>query len=353
MTYHTLVENWSAITLSANDSFLAALNLSTTCGYQLALVIKEDGKLAGMVTDSDIRKALLKGVNLDDSVCKVMNSSPVVVSPDTKQAEAFQLMLFNHFFHLPIVNADGILVGLHVAPQLQSLQVIYEPLVIMAGGLGKRLMPLTQNVPKPMLPINEKPILQHIIESAKIEGFTNIVISVNYLAEQIIDFFGNGSAFDLSIDYLHENNPLGTAGALANLPSRFNDQNIVVTNADLISKARFNDLLRYLKAELCDGVMAVRSMEWKNPFGVVVSKGNELLGLDEKPTYQYQVNAGMYVLSPNIRKLLVPESYCDMPDLFTKALHAGLNLRIFPLHEDWLDIGRPEEYQAACGMNAS
>jgi len=330
MTYHTLVENWSALTLSVNDSFLAALNLSTTCGYQLALVIKADGKLVGMVTDSDIRKALLKGVNLDDSVCKVMNSSPVVVSPNTNQMEAFQLMLLNHFFHLPIVNSDGILVGLHVVPQLQASQVISEPLVIMAGGLGKRLMPLTKNVPKPMLRINEKPILQHIIESARFEGFTNIVISVNYLAEQIIDFFGNGSAFDLNIDYLHENNPLGTAGALANLPTKFTDQNVVVTNADLISKARFNDLLRYLKDELCEGVMAVRTMELKNPFGVVLTKGNELLGLDEKPTYRHQVNAGMYVLSPAIRKLLVPDSYCDMTDLFTRALHAGLNLVYSP-----------------------
>ncbi len=349
MIHRTRVDDWFTITLNEDDSFAAALNVMSIGGYQLCLVRKNNGGLAGMVTDSDIRKALLKGVALEQNVCEVMNGSPLVVSPELGEAEAHQLMLINHFFHLPIVDHKGQLVGLHVAQQLCSPEPLKETLVIMAGGRGKRLMPLTANIPKPMLPLHGKPILEHIIEKAKLDGFQKIVISVNYLSEVITNHFGNGESHGVAIEYLHEKQPLGTAGALGSLKNETRQQPVVVTNGDVITDVAYSDLLNLMQSERSDGVMAVRLQEWQNPFGVVHSEGSTLLGVEEKPINRHQVNAGMYVLGPALIDLLVPNIYCDMPDLFSLGLKENLKLNIFPLHESWLDIGRPDDYKAAGG----
>jgi dTDP-glucose pyrophosphorylase len=349
MAPRTRVYDWAAITLSEADLFSAALELMNRGGYQLALVRRGDGRLAGMVTDSDIRKALLRGIGLDQPVAEVMNASPLVVSAELGEIEAHQLMLLNHYFHLPIVDTKGRLVGLHVAEQLQSAKPRCEALVIMAGGRGQRLMPLTATTPKPMLPLHGRPILEHIIEQAKHEGFHRIVISVNYLADIIIEYFGDGSNHGVTIDYLREDHPLGTAGALAHLPGDIKAEAIAVTNADIKTDVAYSDLLTQAIRESADGIMAVRRQEWQNPFGVVRSQGNQLIGIDEKPIYRHQVNAGIYVLTPRLLELLEPNQYCDMPDLFLHGLERHLNLQIFPIHESWLDIGQLADYHAAGG----
>jgi dTDP-glucose pyrophosphorylase len=349
MAPRTRVADWPSITLTQSESVSAALELMNRGGYQLALVRRADARLAGMVTDSDIRKALLRGISLDQPVAAVMNSTPLVVSPELGEAEAHQLMLLNHFFHLPVVDVSGQLVGLHVAEQLRSPEPRSETLVIMAGGRGQRLMPLTADLPKPMLPLHGRPILEHIIERAKLEGFRQVVISVNYLAEIITSHFGDGSNHGVMIEYLVENQPLGTAGALAALPANLRAEPVVVTNADVITDVAYADLLSQALREGADGLMAVRLQEWQNPFGVVRSEGNRLLGLEEKPVYRHQVNAGMYVLAPSLLDLLEPNIYCDMPDLFSRGLGQGLKLQVFPLHESWLDIGRPDDYMTAGG----
>ena len=197
-----------------------------------------------------------------------MNASPLVVSPDLGEAEANQIMLLNHFFHLPVVNANGKLVGLHVADQLRSREPRSETLVIMAGGRGKRLMPLTADTPKPMLPVNGRPILDHILERVKMEGFRKIVISVNYLSHVITEHFGDGSSHGVEITYLHEGKALGTAGALSALPKSHLNEHIVVTNADLITNLSYSDMLNQGRAEEIDGLMAVRVQEWQSPFGL-------------------------------------------------------------------------------------
>jgi len=350
MPAHTRVQNWESVTLSETHTFAEALERINSGGYQLALVRRVDGRLAGMVTDSDIRKALLRGVTLPQPVVEVMNPSPLVVYPDLGEAEAHQLMLLNHFFHLPVVDGNGRLVGLHVAEQLRSPEPRSETLVIMAGGRGQRLMPLTATTPKPMLTLNGRPILELIIERVKIEGFRDVVISVNYLAEVITSHFGDGSAHGVSITYLHENHPLGTAGALAALPARHRQEPVVVTNADVITDVAYGDLLSQARMDGADGLMAVRLHEWHNPFGVVRSDGHRLLGLEEKPVYRHQVNAGMYVVGPALLDLLEVNHYCDMPDLFSRGLEEGLAMHVFPLHEDWFDIGRPGDYEAAGGQ---
>jgi len=347
MAPQTRVHNWFEITLSETASFASALELMNLGGYQLALVRRADGRLAGMVTDSDIRKALLRGITLEQSVTEVMNASPLVVSPELGDAAAHQLMLLNHFFHLPVVDSTGQLVGLHVAEQFRSSDQKSEALVIMAGGRGIRLMPLTATTPKPMLPLHGRPILEHIIEQAVSEGFQKIFISVNYLADQIISYFGDGSAYGVNICYLKEDQPLGTAGSLAALPDDIRENPVVVINADVITSVAYGDLISQLRNESANALMAVRMQAWQNPFGVVYTEGNRLLGLEEKPVCRYQVNTGIYVLDSAMLNLLQPNVYCDMPDLFRWGLDHGLNLQVFPLHETWQDIGNPADYEKA------
>jgi len=349
MAPHTRVQNWETIVLSESDTFAEALERINSGGYQLALVRRFDGRLAGMVTDSDIRKALLRGVTLSKSVAEVMNAFPLVVSPDLSEVQAHQLMVLNHFFHLPVVDDSGRLMGLHVAEQLRSPELRSETLVIMAGGRGQRLMPLTETIPKPMLLLNGKPILEQIIERIKSEGFHNVVISVNYLGDVITDYFGDGSAHGIDIIYLYEKEPLGTAGALAALPPRYRQEPVVVINADVITDVALGDLLNQARMDGSDGLMAVRLQEWQNPFGVVRSEGHLLLGLEEKPVYRHQVNAGMYVVGPALLDLLELNQYCDMPDLFLRGIRERLSMHVFPIHETWLDIGRPADFKAAGG----
>ena len=347
---HTLVNNWKIITIKPTDTFETALNVINQGGYQICLVCDSSGKLAGVVTDSDIRKALIREVQLCEQVTKVMNLAPLIVAPELGENEAHQLMIINHYFHLPIVNPQGILIGLHVAEQLQSKVYRNEALVIMAGGRGRRLMPLTDKCPKPMLPIRGKPILEHLIERAKSDGFQKIILSVNYLAEQIVNHFEDGKKFDLSINYIHEKEPLGTAGALSLLEDNIKSSPIIVTNGDILTDVSYSDLLGPLYNDHCDGVMAVRLQEWQNPFGVILSKDTKLIDLEEKPIHRYQVNAGIYALNPSLLKLLVPGEYCDMTDLFLKGMKSNLDLRVFPLHETWLDIGRLSDYEQAVGQ---
>jgi len=347
MTIHTLAQDWESITINIDSCFAHALKVINKGGYQLCLIRSSKGQLLGMVTDSDIRKALLKGIELDASVERIMNKAPLIVSPDLGEIEAHQLMLVNHFFHLPIINSEGILVGLHVAEQLQSIKRRNETLVIMAGGRGKRLIPLTDNCPKPMLPLQGKPILEHLIERAKADGFWKVILSVNYLSQQIINHFQDGSLFDIQINYIHENKPLGTAGSLSLLNKETLKYPIVVTNGDVLTNVSYSDLLSALYDSQSDGIMAVRLQEWQNPFGVVRSEGTQLVGLEEKPTYRHQVNAGIYALKPKLISMLKKNNYCDMTDLFALGIQKQLKLNVFPLHESWLDIGRHSDYKAA------
>jgi len=340
------INNWSTLTLPLESSFSDALEAISRGGYQIALITGEDGRLSGMITDSDVRKALLRNISIDSGVTEIMNKSPLVVPPEINEDEARIIMRLNNFFHLPIVDNNGILVSLHIADQLYSPEGRKETFVIMAGGRGKRLLPLTEKIPKPMLPVKGKPILEHIILNAKAEGFTNIAISVNYLADQITGYFEDGNNYGVNISYIKEDKPLGTAGALASLPTHLKQQACVVTNADLITEVSYVDLLLQSERDKADGLMAVRVQEWQNPFGVVKTIDNSIVGIEEKPIYRQQVNAGIYVISPSLLSLLDGGVYCDMTDLFTKALTLGMNLKVFPIHESWIDIGRHADYES-------
>ena len=347
MIIRTRVEDWSKTVIGIDSSFQETLELITKIGYQVALVCTPEGRLLGVVTDGDIRRALLKGLSLDKNVSAVMNSSPLIVNEGLGEKEANEIMNINHLFHLPVVSESGQLSGLHVADHLFIKRKFDEALVIMAGGKGKRLMPLTAKTPKPMLLLDGKPILEHVIDKAKISGFNKIFISVNYLADRITEYFEDGSRFGVEIRYIHEDSPLGTAGALKFLPPEVKEQKIVVTNSDVLTDVCYGDLLTFSKNTSSDGLMAVRSQEWTNPFGVVKTEGNKLIGIEEKPTHRYQVNAGVYIVSEKMLRLTSEGEYCDMTELFERGIKSGLDINVYALHESWIDIGNPSDYEKA------
>ena len=347
MSTQTKVSSWSELIVDENATFSKALDIITKGGLQIALINDDEGRFCGVITDSDIRKSLTKGLDLKSRVTEIMNSKPLVVSPDLKDQEASKIMLLNHFCHLPIVDAAGQLCGLHVTEHLTVLKTRSETFVIMAGGKGRRLMPLTEKTPKPMLLIKGKPILEYIIDKAKSNGFINILISVNYLSEKIIEYFEDGRKFGVNITYMHEEKPLGTAGSLSKIPERLRSKYIFVTNADIITEVSYGEMLDIAIQENIVGLMGTRIHEWQNPFGVVTTDGNNIVSIDEKPIFQTQVNAGLYVLNKEMISRIEENTYFDMPDLFAMCIDGGQNVKVYPIHESWIDIGSPSDYERA------
>ena len=219
-------------------------------------------------------------------------------------------------------------------------------MVIMAGGKGVRLRPFTENFPKPLVVVAGKPLLEHIIERAKHEGFTNIILAIHYLGHLVEAHFGDGSRFGVRIEYLHEDSPLGTAGALSLLKPR-PDEPFIVTNADVVTDIRYGDMLDFHVRHDAIATMAVRTHEWQNPFGVVQTRGVDIIGFEEKPIAKSYINAGVYVLSASALDELEAHTPCDMPTLFKRLQSRLLRTVAYPMHESWLDVGCPDDLEKA------
>lgn len=313
---------------------------------QIALVVDKDGRLLGTITDGDIRRGFLNGKNLNDSIDGLYNSNPVCGHVKQTKEDILQLGLARGVNKIPIVDKNNKLVGIENIHDY--LRVTEKPnlVVLMAGGLGTRLRPLTENVPKPMLTVGSRPILETIIESFSQCGFRNFLLSVNYKAEQIIEHFKDGSRFGVSIDYLKEKKRLGTAGALSLMPEA-PEHPFIVMNGDLLTGLNFEHLLNYHVHTQADASMSVRDYEFQVPFGVVESKGARITTIVEKPSHHFYVNAGIYVLQPEVISMVPSDTFYDMPQLFQDLIDSGKKVCSFPVKEYWLDIGRPTEFEQA------
>jgi len=253
-----------------------------------------------------------------------------------------RLMVANKIHQVPVVDDRNFLIGLHLWDELAATAKRDNLMVIMAGGKGTRLRPYTENCPKPMLPVAGRPMLEHIIEHAKSDGFCRFVIAVHYLGQMIEEYFGNGDRLGVVIDYLHEQSPLGTAGALSLVASP-PESAFVVTNGDVITDIRYGDLLDFHIRNNAVATMAVHVHEWKHPFGVVQTQGIEIVGFEEKPVVRTHINAGVYALSPSALGVLSKNSFCDMPTLFERLQMKLYRTVAYPMHEPWLDVGRPDD----------
>lgn len=313
---------------------------------QVALVVNGDMRLIAVVTDGNIRRGLLRGLDLDASVADVMTSNPTRVKQQDGIATARRLMREHNLHHVPIVDAHDRLVDLLWIDDLTKIVSKTTPIVLMVGGLGMRLRPLTESVPKPMLPIGGRPILEQILQSFSEQGFVKFTLSVNYLGEVIREHFGDGSDFGVEVTYIEEPKRMGTAGALS-LLQEFPVEPVIVMNGDLLTSIRFDALLKFHLETGASATLCARQFDMQVPYGVIEAEGTRLRGIDEKPVHHHFVNAGIYVLSPEIIAELEPGTPLDMPDLLARLTARGDTVSVFPLREYWLDIGRIEDLEFA------
>lgn len=338
--------DWRKAMLPLGATVKEAICKLDEAALQIVLVCDECGTLIGTVSDGDIRRGLLKGLDLNSSIDSIVNRNPLVVPETLSKDLILQLMTANKVRQLPIVDQLNHVVGLHLWDQFTDKVERPNIMVVMAGGKGTRLRPHTESCPKPMLEIAGKPMLEHILQRAKLEGFERFVFSIHYLGDMIENYFGNGEKFDVEINYLREEEPLGTAGALSMFEAPA-DIPFVVTNGDVITDIRYSELLDFHCRHDADATMAVRLHEWQHPFGVVQMHGVEIVGFEEKPISRSHINAGVYVLSPAVLKFLPTGKPCDMPSLFARLQAKGLKTIAYPMHEPWLDVGRPSDWALA------
>lgn len=339
---------WADMAVRPDTTLLEAIRIIDAGGGQIALVLDDDKKLLGVITDADIRKAIVRGIALENSCSSVMTTSPVTLNVSTTRDERLALMRQRHIRQLPIVDAENRLADVALLMDLVSPETQSNPVVIMAGGLGSRLGSLTQNAPKPLLPVGSKPILETIVDQLSLQGFRRFYFAINFKAEMIEDHFGDGSAWNVEINYLRERKRLGTGGALHLLPEGIEDD-ILVMNGDILTKVDFMQMLATHKLAKAALTMGVKHYSLPIPYGVVEIDDNnqQITSLREKPEYSFFVNGGMYVVAPRALRHIPADQYFDMPSLFEALKSNDEIATAFPIREYWLDIGQPNDYERA------
>jgi dTDP-glucose pyrophosphorylase len=345
-------DSWRKALLPADASLHQAICCLDETALQIAVVVSAEGVLLGTLTDGDIRRGLLRGMEMNSLIDGIIHRDPLVVPPHWGRDMVLQLMQANKVHQLPVVDESRRVVGLHLWDELLAPGKRPNIMVIMAGGRGTRLGAHTDHCPKPLLPIGGKPMLQHIIERAKADGFDRFFFAIHYLGHMIEEYFGDGSSMHVEIKYLREQAPLGTAGALGLMSSQ-PDAPFLVTNGDVLTDIRYGELLDFHQHHSASATMAVRLHEWQHPFGVVKTKGVDIVGFEEKPISRSHINAGVYVLEPTVLSLIGKNERCDMPAVFSRLQERALRTIVYPMHEPWLDVGRPDDLDLARSNHAT
>lgn len=338
--------NWQNTLIKADCTIKGALAVIDKEALRGAIVVDENNKLLGIVSDGDIRRGLLSGISLDEPVNKVMNLKPIVATSDFTKEQLIELMESKEILSVPIVD-NGIVVELHTLHESLSTPKIDNPVFLMAGGFGTRLRPLTNNCPKPLLKVGDKPILEITLLNFIKSGFENFYISTHYMPEMIQEHFGDGSKWGVNITYIHENSPLGTGGALGLLPDDLPSLPLIMMNGDILTNIDFQKLLSFHSNENADATMCVREYEYQIPYGVIQGEHGLISSMVEKPVQLFHINAGIYVINPSVVKKVAASQVIDMPTLLEMNIAQQGKVMMFPIHEYWLDIGRMEDYQRA------
>ena len=313
----------------------------------LALVCDGAGRLLGIVTDVDVRKGLLRAMKLDDPVATIMCREPSVATPDTSREELLEVMHGTGVRQIPVVDFAGRVMGVEILKDLTTVAAERDTeIVIMAGGRGQRLRPLTDDVPKPMLPLGGRPLLEILVERLRRQGFTRLTLALHYKGDVIEDHFGTGARWGVSIRYVREAEQRGTAGALFLLSPRPSAP-FVTINGDLLTELSFERLVDFHAAHQGDLTVCVKEYAMEVPFGVVGLRDGQVTGIREKPSTSYHVNAGIYVVEPGALDRVDPGTALDMPDLVNRLIAAGGKVACFPLREKWVDIGTQADYRRA------
>ncbi|MEZ8985208.1 alcohol dehydrogenase [Vibrio cyclitrophicus FF160] len=339
---------WQKTLIPESSTIKHALEIINNEALRVAVVVDQDLRLLGMISDGDIRRGLLNDLTLSDSVVEVMNISPITAKSGASKECLVELMEQNQILSVPLIDQGGKIVGLETLHSALSKGQYKNPVFIMAGGFGTRLRPLTDNCPKPMLKVGDKPILETVIKSFIKAGFNNFYISTHYMPEQIHQHFGDGSSLDVSILYVHEDAPLGTGGALGLLPDSMpRDLPLIMINGDVMTKVDFQRLLNFHIENDADATMCVREYDYQIPYGVINGEGNQITSMVEKPIQRFFVNAGIYVVSPRVIQSVEKNQKIDMPTLLEQHMEERQKVLMFPIHEYWLDIGRMDDFKRA------
>ncbi len=339
--------HWKNSILSPESTLLEVMNNLNETGTRIVSIVEKNGCLLGIITDGDLRRALVKGFGMNACAQTIMRRDFIHASVTDSENDIIHLMREKGLLQIPVLDESGRIVEIKFLADALNAPLRKNWVLLMAGGLGTRLRPLTDNTPKPMLKVGGKPVLESILESLAKYGFRNIFLAVNYLAEQIEEYFGDGTSHGIQINYLHEHERLGTAGALSLLPELPSSPTLVM-NADVLTRINYAAMLDFHKLNNVEATMGVREYQQEVPYGVIKTEGNRLVGIVEKPIQKYFVNAGIYILSPQAIQMVPKNSGpLDMPSLFQTLMENNLGTAAYPIREYWLDIGRPEDLERA------
>ncbi len=341
------MHNWKNIILKENNTMQDAIEVLDRESLRIVIVVDNENRIIGTITDGDIRRGLLEHLSMDAMLSEFMFIKPTVAFVGSSKGEILEKMKRLDLLQIPIIDENKRVVGLETLHNIIKNNRHDNPVVLMAGGFGKRLKPLTDSTPKPLIKVGDRPILQSILEQFIDAGFCNFYISIYYKSEMIREFFGDGTDWNVSIKYIHESAPLGTAGCLGLLSDERSDLPILMMNGDLLTKVNFEELLDFHSQNGGDATMCVREYDFQVPYGVVTAKGHRITSIEEKPKHTFFVNAGVYVLNPSMLTEIDGLSYLDMPDLIENKINNSGQINMFPVHEYWLDIGSIDQLNQA------
>lgn len=342
------MKDWKSTLIKPTCSICDAIKGIDANSMQIVIVVDEQRRLLGTVTDGDIRRGILNGISLNESVQKIMNKTPIIAGVNEERKSILAIMKSKGIHQIPVVDDDGHIKGVEILDIIIQSCKRDNPVIIMAGGLGSRLSPLTDNCPKPLLKIGAKPILEIILDNFIEYGFNKFYIAVNYKYEMIEEYFGDGSKFDVEITYIREDRKLGTAGALGLLDEKFSTP-ILVMNGDLLTKVNFDHLLNFHMMGSAYATICVRDYNFQIPYGVVKIENHRLIGIEEKPSHHFFVNAGVYVFEPGVLEIIPKDMVFDMPHLLDKVIEFKKDITVFPIREYWLDVGHIDDFERAKG----
>lgn len=334
--------------IKENDTILMAMQKINENYKEIVFVIDESNQLIGSITDGDVRRGLLSNMKLDSQANLIMNKNFTYINKNVDRAFVLDIMKARSIRQIPIINEKKEIIGIHFLEDLIGSSIKPNIAVIMAGGKGVRLRPITENCPKPMIPVAGRPILERVILHLINYGIRKIYLSINYLGNMIEDYFGDGKSLGCSIEYLREDQPLGTGGALSLLPV-LPENPIIVLNGDLISQVNIEQMLKTHQENHNMITIGASYYQVEIPFGVLNTSSNQLVRIEEKPKENYLINAGIYIINPNMLKYIPKNKEFPITDLFEKGLQAKDKIGVYPIEGEWIDVGRHDDLNKAKG----
>lgn len=330
-------KNFKKLMIASDEKIFKAIEILDNTEKKIVLVTDEKKRLLGTITDGDIRRGLIKKIEIDQSVNKIMNKKPIYISHHISRNDALNIMKDKDILHLPITDKEKKIIDIYFANESTAIQM-KNTVLLMAGGFGKRLFPITAKIPKPMIKIGGKPILERIIENFKGYGFVNFEISTHYLPSKIKNYFKDGKKWNINISYINEDQPLGTAGSIALIKNK-DSLPIILANGDIITDLNFEELLKFHNKHNAEITLVIKEYNVQVPYGVVETNNLSIKKIHEKPNQKFHINSGVYVINRSIIKNLKKNKALSMSDLINKSIKLRKKIMAFPIHEQWIDVG--------------